>query len=357
MFHFHRKDTTSRWYASTKRVSWASELVWEIYDLEKHFKLNSLENFGSLSSPFYALRIDAGKQIEWQIHMSGARGLDGWVAIVFKLYLRNTSSKRTEIDTHGLDCEYVISVGEETTGTPVYRLTSRETIKPGTYGGPLRIKYNEFIDKKASLFPQNILLVRVNLEIIHNPLHSEVVNHGQAGAPVIVQDQLASRYSNYYMKKEMSDVTIYCGKTAIPAHKIVLAGASSVFAKMLQTQMKEAILNQIHIKEIKLQTLQQMLKYFYTGRLDIPKGKNDLLQLLDCAERYDLQKIKAGCFKTMVHLLSDENAGEFTLAAATYNSEKDARKVFTEYCKKRHSVLIENYKYKQLFKDNIDAYI
>ncbi|CAJ1409885.1 unnamed protein product [Effrenium voratum] len=65
--------------------------------------------------------------------------------------------------------------------------------------------------------------------------------------------------------RRFTDVEVICGGKTFPVHRAVLAAASTVFAAMLDTEMKESQAREIIISDSDEESVQHMLEYIYTG--------------------------------------------------------------------------------------------
>ena len=60
---------------------------------------------------------------------------------------------------------------------------------------------------------------------------------------------------------KMTDITLLCGEERFPAHKIILAARSDVFAAMFQhTETEEAHANKVRIEDTNPDTLSRFLR-------------------------------------------------------------------------------------------------
>ncbi|XP_034238627.1 speckle-type POZ protein-like isoform X2 [Thrips palmi] len=79
----------------------------------------------------------------------------------------------------------------------------------------------------------------------------------------------------------------------LPAHRLVLATQSPVFAKMFGGDFKEAGDGRVHLKDVSKGAAELLLEYMYTDRLEKCEGLE--LELLDLAERYCMNQLKQEC--------------------------------------------------------------
>ncbi|KAL7303829.1 hypothetical protein TKK_0003953 [Trichogramma kaykai] len=121
--------------------------------------------------------------------------------------------------------------------------------------------------------------------------------------------------------EEFSDVELRTSdKCIIPAHKFVLATVSPVFRAMFTHDMLETKNNTIEITDTSHNILIEMLRYIYTGEIEIEE--TDIIQqLLKVADKYEIDDLKIECGKLLYAKLTTENAIEFLISAYTYNAE------------------------------------
>ncbi|KAH0561628.1 hypothetical protein KQX54_018177 [Cotesia glomerata] len=124
----------------------------------------------------------------------------------------------------------------------------------------------------------------------------------------------------FYNSEELSDVTIIVDKFEIPAHKVILAAQSEVFAKMLQSGMKEAMKNEINIKGLDLEIILEMLHYCYKGETKASEDTKVALQMLEVADIYQIIKLNDICERTLINNMSTENVLDIIDAADDHNA-------------------------------------
>ena len=80
---------------------------------------------------------------------------------------------------------------------------------------------------------------------------------------------MCSQLANLFRSQQHSDVTFIIGTHRVPAHRIVLAAQSEYFDRLLFGGMKEAKNEEVEIREVRVTTFECLLKYTYTGRVEI----------------------------------------------------------------------------------------
>ncbi|KAM3297481.1 hypothetical protein ACQJBY_039392 [Aegilops geniculata] len=146
---------------------------------------------------------------------------------------------------------------------------------------------------------------------------------------------LPSHFSDLLLSKESADITFQVRGKKLAAHRCVLAARSTVFKKQLFGSMDKgaAAPSVVKIDGIEANVFAGLLTFIYTdgmpdfddGMPDIDDGMSDfdddgmpiwfgnsdkgqkhatwLLQLLEAAERYDLQKLKLVCEEKLANLI------------------------------------------------------
>jgi speckle-type POZ protein len=87
----------------------------------------------------------------------------------------------------------------------------------------------------------------------------------------------------------LSDLVIVCQGNEFPVHKIMLAGRSEVFKRMLTGDYKEAREGRIELKGVEPHVVKQMIKFIYHDEV-----AEDAVswQLFELAEMYDLTRLQ-----------------------------------------------------------------
>ena len=121
------------------------------------------------------------------------------------------------------------------------------------------------------------------------------------------------------------DVTLRVAKEAVDTeyfefkcHKFVLVARSEFFKVMFTHQMKESLTNTVDLPDMTVSTLQTLLKFFYTDRIN----KNDVnLELLRIADLFLIKELKEYCAAVLSRQIQAEDAVAIFIAAKSYNAE------------------------------------
>ncbi|XP_014237851.1 speckle-type POZ protein-like [Trichogramma pretiosum] len=122
-----------------------------------------------------------------------------------------------------------------------------------------------------------------------------------------------------FLGKELSDVNLRakCGKE-IPAHRVVLAGASPVFKAMFSHDMVENKSQLVDMADVNYEAAVEMLRYMYTGSVKT-QACSLTAEILAAADKYQLEELKNKCEKILCSNVSTENAIEILKVADKYN--------------------------------------
>ena len=102
-----------------------------------------------------------------------------------------------------------------------------------------------------------------------------------------------------------SDVKIVVDKKKFFVHKGILAARSRYFPAMFESNMKEAEEVEIRITNISANILQEVLRFIYTGKIDVEMTM--ITDLLIVADMYGLDGLSAICEEAIMSNTNLEN--------------------------------------------------
>ena len=105
-----------------------------------------------------------------------------------------------------------------------------------------------------------------------------------------------------------------------PAHKLILAARSPVFARMFEHSMLESTRNKVQVDDIHPDILKVMLIYMYTGQVPWIKDQNMAFDLLYAADKYQLDHLKSLCEQHIISSLQVNNAAHIVQFAHLHNA-------------------------------------
>ena len=117
--------------------------------------------------------------------------------------------------------------------------------------------------------------------------------------------------NEFYLSKEMSDVTIECQDKTFEGHQVILSASSPVFRGMFNANMKEKKSQHVEIKDLGPEVVSEMLRFVYTRSCVATEENPDLdtvSALLEAADKYQIGTLKDVCQSLLSsHLKVDDS--------------------------------------------------
>jgi len=124
--------------------------------------------------------------------------------------------------------------------------------------------------------------------------------NAEASKPVVKREdcgKLVADFERLLDSSTLTDVKIKCEGKILECHKAILSARSSVFRAMFQHDMRESKSNEIIIPDLDFNTVKDMVRYVYSGRVSDLPDKSDLL--LSAADKYDIRDLKEECCQSL----------------------------------------------------------
>ncbi len=155
--------------------------------------------------------------------------------------------------------------------------------------------------------------------------------------------------SNLWESKTLADVTFKCKEKSIKAHISIIASGSPVLAAMFQHDFVENRERIVEISDIKPIVFESLLRYFYTGDVNLEIA--DVAQLLVAADKYGVDSLKDECSQFLSRNVALENSVQYLVLSHLHNSaelhEKTldflSRNAEAVCCRKDWMEVIKNY--------------
>jgi speckle-type POZ protein len=115
-----------------------------------------------------------------------------------------------------------------------------------------------------------------------------------------------------------ADFVFKVNNVRIPAHRVILAARSPVFAAMFQNDMLENRTNEAEITDVTLDAFKALLRFIYTGHCQVGNWAEELLV---AANKYDIQDLKKLCAKELGKKLTVDNAVRLLVLSDLHQAE------------------------------------
>lgn len=132
-----------------------------------------------------------------------------------------------------------------------------------------------------------------------------------------------------YDDKCLTDVKLKTKTKSFPAHKAVLCARSPVFKATLTNDMKEKINNVIHVDDLDDETVQQLLLFLYSDKVENQQWES-AIKLYYASDKYAVEKLKLMCSSFLLASLSASTASEVLLLADRH-SDTDFKKSVEDF--------------------------
>ena len=140
--------------------------------------------------------------------------------------------------------------------------------------------------------------------------HVEIISVSPPDPTVLAIDckcGLSTHLDGLFNNMQFSDIIFKVRGREFPAHKLILSARSEVFAAMFQHPTKENLTNQIKIEDIEPDVFQELLRFIYTGRVQVDKLEVMAAGLFIAADKYFLDQLKMTCENHLLRHMSPEN--------------------------------------------------
>lgn len=121
---------------------------------------------------------------------------------------------------------------------------------------------------------------------------------------------LSGNIGSLFLQEEFSDVTLVVENRKFPAHRVILACRSDYFRALLFGGLSESQKShgEIELKEINEEGFLHLLKYIYTGRVNLKELKEEeVLEVLSLSNKYGFEKLQLAISNYLKAILSVQN--------------------------------------------------
>jgi len=136
----------------------------------------------------------------------------------------------------------------------------------------------------------------------------------------ICPEKMSSDFNFLLESGQFSDVTIKCEGVTISCHKVILGARSPVFNAMFIHNMTENQKKEIDILDLDIETVRDMLKYMYAGKIENLNTRSP--RLLEAADKYQLSELKEICEEVLCLSLNVDTCLECLVLADLHNAKE-----------------------------------
>ncbi|XP_057318997.1 speckle-type POZ protein-like [Microplitis mediator] len=178
------------------------------------------------------------------------------------------------------------------------------------------INIEQLFKYKDTLLPNDTLTLCVDLTVYDDREVSSIA----AISLKTPQHHLADYLKDLLDTGTKSDVVITVGDKKFQAHKLILGTRSPVFDAIFSHDMKEKKENEIEIPDVDPEIFKKLLEFIYTDKVsDLDDNAEELLEV---ADKYQLQLLKDMCTVSLSQTIDVENAIPIMLFADRNNVQQ-----------------------------------
>jgi len=189
------------------------------------------------------------------------------------------------------------------------------SFSPGSYGSIKFINLNEKMNQKNCIVDDSLTIVceislagtDTKVSDDNDPVALEVATAEDPQCITSLSDDLFKAFKNN--DKESSDVTIKCDGKEFYCHQFLLTARSPVFEAMFKNKMMEQQTRSIDIDDFTSDVVENMLIFIYSGTT--PSVDMKAKELLNIADKYQLQQLKNSLGEKLVSILDNDNCFEY----------------------------------------------
>jgi len=312
-------------------------IVWTI---DKYSVRSKQSGYSWKSSRFEFKGFDDGIT-EWELWLYPL-GQDDYSYVAFKLVYVNggltTLKAFYEVSVRGIN-DAKLHASTPTGATSIssgYGSAIQQFIKIGDNSNVLDCLVNDTLTVVCDI---TVLGAETNTNAITAP--DPAANFDEVKNLEQMSDDLLNSFKQ--RNKDSSDVIIKCEGKEFYCHQFILSARSPVFEAMLKTKMKELESGRIVIDDFSKNVVEKMLVYIYGGM--VPIIDKDAKDLLNIAEKYQLQQLKISLGEKLVSILDNDNCIEY-LAVGDLLHVKKLKDAALKYFKQNVNSIVnkENWK-------------
>ncbi|KAL7303204.1 hypothetical protein TKK_0004406 [Trichogramma kaykai] len=274
-----------------------------------------------LNSPIFCVNDCPDKRFRLDYYPGGRETSPNWAS----LHLVRMSPARDELTC---ECKLAVVVGDTTIASKefveVFASKDSGDDTARDVWGFTKFTRIERIERAIAAAGNNMATIRCDVVVAKRLEKNLIVQSGGSRDPSSSSTYAANgrkrqkieplaRFDWIFLQARNSDVILRFPmqpqQQPVPAHKLVLAGASPVFRAMFSAEMLETQQNVVEMVDIRREIVVEMLRYVYTGSVQQkpPLECGAYCELLAASDKYQIEPLKHVCEEKLGSLLSVEN--------------------------------------------------
>ena len=189
---------------------------------------------------------------------------------------------------------------------------------------PEFVLYDDLFDKETGLVCDDRLTIVIEVHAFADDLRHVNSWLFDPVEPRVIHRRertLANDLRRMLNAERGSDITLVANDgEEFPAHSLILASRSPVFAAMFEHEMKEKQEKRVIIDEMSSEVVACLLEFMYTD--SVTNFTTLAPELLPAAHKYDISRMKTMCEEALLSELNTENAAELLLLAELYEADQ-----------------------------------
>merc|ERR1711936_1548745 len=229
----------------------------------------------------------ASDKLKWCLRVN-PKGLDEESKDYLSLYLLLVSCNKSEVRAK-FKFSILNAKREETKAMESQR--AYRFVQGKDWGFKKFIRRDFLMDEANGLLPEDKLTMFCEVSVVADSVN--VSGQSLMSSLKVPEIQLSDNIHSLLETGNFSDMALKIGDTTIPVHKSILAARSPVFCAMFQHDLEENKQGFVTITDLELDSLKEMLKFIYTGKVEQLETMAD--SLLAAADKYALDRLKVMC--------------------------------------------------------------
>ena len=272
-----------------------------------------------------SVSVDEQDHLKWSVQLY-PNGFNESCQDHLSLFAAFQSSDKKVTQTRRVEFSIIDAKGQKRN-----RISFEDTFTPSLGRG-----FGKFVSRKRlhsqsdELLPDDTLTICCQVEDVGETESEQLAKRAKL--------QVADDLRKHVTGGSYSDVTFTVSGRQFPAHKVLLAARSPVFAAMFRPGMRESHTNRVDVPDIDSDVFEELLHFIYTG--ETSSVDQMAQQLLAAADKYDVRDLKLICEDVLTKQLTVDNCVKTLIFADIHSADKLKQKC-VEYIVQRASAVVD----------------